>query len=655
MFPMIRRISTKLLLAVLAAVVIPFVGFAIFVDNQMAERMSKQMVLYSLKGLAADLASRVDTQVEQHVRDVGLWAENPTCDWAIAEFEEEQEVGAAFDPESETGSRFRELQRLQFDAAVVVSDIDLLLLLDTSGRVVISNSVDSHGARLPIDVKVALYVRDFSAEPWFLEGLAGVPSSVDHHTSDLLPPRNNSPGKHAENYHLGFSAPVHSLADPERVIGVLFSLANWKPIQDEVSLPVLKGYFQGLVGPDDFPSAYGWIWAGDADTIIGHPNQDLYGQRVSGPAIGLPHMVENARAQEWGLYDEYTFRGVRKNAAFRRTASAEDSGFHWVIGVGIDNDDIFKPVRELRALLLQSTLLVLLLAVLMTMVIARRATSPIEELQRHTQKVASGDLDARIEVRSKDELGELAEAFNRMTAEIKDQRGKLVKAEKDAAWREMARQVAHDIKNPLTPIKLSVDLLRRAKDEGSSEFDHIFDRTIETVKRQVEHLREIASDFQALTGSHRPQLVEVDVGTMLGEVLALNAAWADEQGVAVSRTGPGGRVLADPGLLRRVLINLVSNAFDAMPEGGELVCDVSARDGLLLVELRDTGVGIPDHVRPHLFEPYFTTRSAGTGLGLAIARRVVEEMHGTIALVPAQPGPGTIARIELPLADGAQG
>jgi len=414
----------------------------------------------------------------------------------------------------------------------------------------------------------------------------------------------------------------------------------------------MKGYFQGLVGPHEFPSAYGWIWASDADTIIGHPNTDLYGERVSGPGIGLPQMVENARAEEWGLYDEYTFRGVEKNAAFRRTQGANHGGFHWVVGVGIDNDDIFKQVRELRALLLQSTLLVLLLAVLMTMVIARRATSPIEALQRHTQRVASGDLDARIEVRSKDELGDLAQAFNRMTAEIKDQREKLVKVEKDAAWREMARQVAHDIKNPLTPIKLSADLLRRAKDENSPEFDRIFDRTIETVQRQVEHLREIASDFHALTGSHLPQLVEVDVGDMLDEVLALNAAWAEEQGVHVSRTGAGASVHADPGLLRRVLINLVSNAFDAMPSGGELTCDVAAHDGRVVVEVRDTGVGIPEDVRTHLFEPYFTTRSTGTGLGLAIARRVVEEMGGTIALIPAVPGPGTIARIELPQDDG---
>jgi nitrogen fixation/metabolism regulation signal transduction histidine kinase len=441
---------------------------------------------------------------------------------------------------------------------------------------------------------------------------------------------------------------VFSAAAPDDVIGVVFSLVNWSQIQELIGQPVLKDYFQGLVGPEEFSSAYGWIWASDADTIIAHADTNLYGVRVSGPEIGLPQLVEDARAGTWGLYREYTFRGERKNAAFKHTAT-----FGWVVGVGIDNDDIFKAVRELQGLLLKATGVVLLVAVLWTLVIARRMTSPILALQQHTQAVASGDLDARIDVRSKDELGELGEAFNRMTAEIKAQREQLVKAEKDAAWREMARQVAHDIKNPLTPIKLSIDLLERARAEKSPEFDRIFDTTVQTIARQVEHLRDIASDFNALTGVHKAKPEPVEVGALVDEVLQLNAAWAAERGIAVRREGPGGRVLADPALLRRVLINLVSNAFEAMPDGGALECDVSPKGGELHVHVRDTGVGIPDDVRPHLFEPYFTTRSTGTGLGLAIARRVIEELDGTIALVPNEDGPGTLARIVLPLAPEA--
>jgi len=638
---MVRRISTKLLLAVLAAVVVPFLGFALFVNDTMAER-SREVVRYSLRGLAGALAAQVDHDIDGHLEDVAVWAESPTCEWALGERADEA-AG-----ELDIGEDFRDLQREQFDNYVTAKDsLDLLLLLNADGKVVASNRVDSRGGIVPWEALAVIYVRDFSGEDWFVAGMRGEYVNVDHHASTLLPPKNAAPGKHPENYHIGFAAPVLAPAEPGEsgeVIGVLFTLVNWTQTQGVIRQAVLKDYFQGLVGPGEFPSAYGWIWASDADTIIAHNDTRLYGARVSGPDIDLPELVEDARAKTWGLYREYSFRGERKNAAFKHTAT-----FDWVVGVGIDNDDIFKSVRELQGLLLKATLLVLLLAVLFVMVIARRTTRPILALQQHTQRVASGDLDARIEIRSKDELGELGEAFNRMTAEIKEQREQLVKAEKDAAWREMARQVAHDIKNPLTPIKLSVDLLKRAKDEHSPEFESIFERTMETIARQVDHLRDIASDFNALTGVHKPKLERVDVGALLDEVLVLNAAWASERGIEVSRGGPGGDVQADPALLRRVLINLVSNAFEAMPEGGTLSCDVTPRGDELHVEIRDSGVGISDELRPHLFEPYFTTRSTGTGLGLAIARRVVEELGGGIALVPNDPGPGTLARIVLPL------
>ena len=640
---MIRRISTKLLLAVLAAVVVPFLGFALFVNHTMAGRQ-RQVVLYSLRGLAWDLALRVDRHVEHHTRDVVIWAQNPTCEGAIREF-----ARASEEPEEEEET-FRDLQRKQFDAYVSAEEsLDLVLLIEEGGRVVVSNVRDPSGQKILGNVLIRLFLRDFSAEPWFQAGLRGEHARLDQHPSDLLPPKNSAPGTHPENYHIGFAAPVYSSASTDAVIGVLFSLVNWKHIQDEIRQPVLKDYFQGLVGPEEFSSAYSWIWASDADTIIAHDDPDLYGEKVSGPRIGLPGMVADASAGTWGLYREYTFRGKTKNAAFKHTASPGEGGFGWVVGVGIDNDDIFQGVRELHGLLLRATLAVLLLAVLLTRVISRRATHPIRVLQRHTQRVASGDLDARVEVRSRDELGELAEHFNRMTAKLKEQREQLVKAEKDAAWREMARQVAHDIKNPLTPVKLSVDLVQRAKRERSPDFDRIFDRTMETIARQVEHLREIASDFNALTGALKPNPERVDVRALLDEVLELSAAWADERGIEVSSAGPGGQVLADPALLRRVLINLVSNAIEAMPEGGRLDCQVTPRGDQLHVEVRDTGAGIPEDVQPHLFEPYFTTRSTGTGLGLAIARRVIEELDGGIALVPADPGPGTVARIVLPL------
>jgi nitrogen fixation/metabolism regulation signal transduction histidine kinase len=219
----------------------------------------------------------------------------------------------------------------------------------------------------------------------------------------------------------------------------------------------------------------------------------------------------------------------------------------------------------------------------------------------------------------------------------------------------MARQVAHEIKNPLTPINLSVDLLKRARDEKSPQFDAIFDRTVDLVQRQVEGMRRIASDFSAFAGTHKSEPTTFDPASVLSEVLDLNAAWADELGVRVERAFEDTRVRVDRGELRRVLINLVSNALEAMGRGGELSARIrraptpqAAIPGRVEISVLDTGVGISTEVRKRLFEPYFTTRTGGTGLGLAIARRLVEEMAGEIEILPGPAGGGTLARVVLP-------
>ncbi len=648
--PMIRRISTKFLIAVLAAVIVPFLGFAIFVDTQMAGRLSKDVVLYSLKGLSADLALRVDRDIEEFNATVELQAVDPGCLSALDEARREEAGELESDP-PDLRRALRDSLSGQFNNLVLAKrDFDLLLLVDEHGSFVACNTKGRSTYGLSLEVLDALKTRSYAHEAWFEAAALGTRLPPHKHTSDLLPARNAEPGVHPENFHIAFAAPVVWPADEKRAdvagkfVGALYVLVNWKRIQDEVDSPVLKEYFQGLVGPDEFPSAYGWIWDRDCDTIIAHQRPELYGERVSGAKIGLPQMVEAAKAADWGLYPEYEFAGRRKNAAFKHTSEG------WVVGVGIDNDDIFRGVRELRELLFKATLVVLLFAVLWTLVIARRTTQPILALREQVQKVAAGDLSARAEVRSGDELGELAQALNTMTAEIALSREKLVRAEKEAAWREMARQVAHDIKNPLTPILLSVELCKRAKDEGHPNFDALFERTVEIVQRQVAHLREIASDFHALTGARPENKARVDVGDMLDQVLALNAAYAQTLGVKVESGGAGGEVMADPALLRRVLLNLVSNALEAMPEGGELACTVEARGAQLAIEIRDTGAGLPAEVRERLFEPYFTTRTKGTGLGLAIAKRVVEDHAGSIELVNVEPGPGTLARVLLPLA-----
>ena len=668
-----HRISTKLVVAVLAAVILPFVAFAVFLDLQIAERVTRRVAQQALLGLAKDLAGQLDLFVEERRNDLELWASAPSTTEAVADYTLEQaqlrrsgtgEV-AAEAPAPWTADLLARATR--GDGSVRYHDhwkrwslsselnryvrlksvYDVILLVAEDGRLVTASSRGPDGTPLDPAYLSALFERDYSGEAWFQTALAEGSCQVDRHSSPLRVADQPDP---AANFHLGFGAAVGSPLDDHARQGVLYALASWRHVQDALSEPVVKDAFRGLVEGRE-PSPYAWLWAEDADTILAHPLRSLYGQSVSRD-VGLPQMTTAVleSQEEFGLYPPYRFQGQGKNAAFMHTADRAHGGFHWVVGVGIDDKDIYATAGALRRILFLGTLLVLLVAVGWTFVIARRTTGPILELQRYTRRVARGELDAQVRIASKDELGELADDFNTMTRELASQREALVRAEKDAAWREMARQIAHDIKNPLTPISLSLDLLERARREKAPGSEEILERTIDLIRRQVDHLRAIAADFYEFTGGRKPRPEPFELTAMLDEVLHLHDAWAVELGVSMQREGQAVRVFGDPGKLRRVFVNLVSNGLQAMRDGGELFVETGVQDGMAVCRILDTGHGLTDEVRARLFEPYFTTRSEGTGLGLAISRRTVEESGGEITIEPA-PGRGTLATVRLPLAD----
>ncbi len=657
----LRRISTKFVLAVLAAVIVPFCGFAVFVDQTVAKR-SLEVVKQALVGLATDLAREVDREIEHRRGEIALWTADPRTHEAIVEARSDRErttwgvaetraVAAGRRPGGPDRNHRRE-QTLAFDRYVENSRVyDLLLLVDADGRLVSVNCRGPDGAPLPELQLDRLFAWDFGAEGWFDQVVRSGEALVDHHRSERLGLRiPDDPSDLPRTYHIGIARAIHDVPGGE-FAGALLGLVNWKTFDDLLRAPLVKDYFRGMVPEDVVPSPYAWIWGADADTILAHQDPRLIEERVSGELVNLPQMVADARSGtpgEAGLFREYTFHGVRKNAAFKQCA-AGTSGFGWFVGVGINNEDIFAVTEELTALLYKGTAGVLLACVLWVLVIARRTTKPILALQTHTRRVAEGDLSARIEIGSRDELGELADAFNAMTRDLSENREALIKAEKDAAWREMARQIAHDIKNPLTPMKLSLDLLRRARAERRGDLEEILDRTLALMDRQVDNLREIATDFYEFTGGRKPVPQRLDTRTQVDEVLELHGAWAQERGVSIHIEGESRVVWADPGKLRRVLTNLVSNALQAMDEGGRLLVRIELPDeSRVRIEILDTGAGLSPEARERLFEPFFTTKGEGTGLGLAISKRVVEEMGGDIELEPRADAPGTVARLDLP-------
>ncbi len=230
----------------------------------------------------------------------------------------------------------------------------------------------------------------------------------------------------------------------------------------------------------------------------------------------------------------------------------------------------------------------------------------------------------------------------------------IVRSGRLAAWADMARRIAHEIKNPLTPMQLSVEHIRRIRRAKDARFDEILNECLENIQRQIGALRSIASEFSAYARLPQLRIEPTPVESLLDDALRPYAA-APPRNLRLER-------LVDPGLpplhvdravIGRALVNLIENALHAMPGGGTLTVTARGADGAggagaVVIEVRDDGSGIDPDVMPRLFEPYFSTRSGGTGLGLAIARRAIEE-HGGSVTIESRRGEGTVVRLRLPV------
>jgi two-component system nitrogen regulation sensor histidine kinase NtrY len=316
-----------------------------------------------------------------------------------------------------------------------------------------------------------------------------------------------------------------------------------------------------------------------------------------------------------------------------------------VVDSRVDEQELLVRLRNLTLGVAAAALAVALAAGAW---ISRRVTRPVRALAEGARRVASGDLGAAVPVTGGRELEELATAFNHMTAELGESRDRLLQAERVAAWREMARRLAHELKNPLFPIQLSIETLRRALERGEKRFPELFLESSTTILEELGSLRRIIDEFSQFARMPRPQLAPTDVNAVVEQVLALYEARAEGVSVRRELAPQLPTVPADPDLLARALGNLVANALEAMPEGGTLQVRTSEMGGGgVAVEVADTGPGLDDEQRTRLFTPYFTTKRGGTGLGLAIVQGVVAD-HGGRVEVRSTPGSGTAFTLVLP-------
>jgi two-component system, NtrC family, nitrogen regulation sensor histidine kinase NtrY len=257
-----------------------------------------------------------------------------------------------------------------------------------------------------------------------------------------------------------------------------------------------------------------------------------------------------------------------------------------------------------------------------------------------------------VEVGGSDELSQLAESFNRMTAELLAQKERLVQTERVAAWRELARRLAHELKNPLFPLQLTVENLMRARTQSPEQFDEVFHESASTLLAEISNLKTIIGRFSEFSKMPHPQLQAVHVNEIVRRVLQLYQAQLQAPGRApivckLELDESAGTIAADPDLLHRALSNLVLNAMDAMPSGGTLMLRTRRADGKVTIEVADTGSGLTPEECQRIFTPYYTSKQHGTGLGLAIVQSVVSDHGGRISVL-SEPGSGTTFVIELP-------
>jgi len=293
----------------------------------------------------------------------------------------------------------------------------------------------------------------------------------------------------------------------------------------------------------------------------------------------------------------------------------------------------------------------ILLAIAASLWIASRISRPIEHLATAASKVAVGDWDTQVEIASHDEVGELAASFNHMTQQLAQQRERLVQSERVAAWRELARRLAHELKNPLFPLQLTVENLTKARSLPPDEFDELFRESTDTLTAEIANLKNVIARFSDFSKMPKPQSQEIDLADMLRTIAALYAPALEQHQPPIALRCEIEEehlpISADPDLLHRALSNLVLNAMDAMPDGGTLAIAAEQKDGVVEVRISDTGTGMTAEECERLFTPYYTTKQHGTGLGLAIVQSVISDHHGAIR-VESAPGTGSTFIVDLP-------
>ncbi len=307
-----------------------------------------------------------------------------------------------------------------------------------------------------------------------------------------------------------------------------------------------------------------------------------------------------------------------------------------------------NQIQQFLVAIINVFMLLLAISVVTAIFVSSWVTAPLRLLQESFSRIRFGKGNQVINYDKNDEIGALVKDYNQKLEELEYTADQLAQSERESAWREMAKQVAHEIRNPLTPMKLSIQHLQRVFDPADPQSAEKLKRVAESVIEQIDALTRIANEFSNFAKMPRANEERTDLIPVIRNVIEVFRE-QDEVEISLESSVEQAFVMADRNLFVRVFNNLIKNAIQAIPEGrhGKVHLRVSREDELIRVSVSDNGSGIPPDVRDNLFKPYFTTKSTGTGLGLAMVKQIVENHRGSIWYESTE-HEGTVFHVELP-------
>jgi two-component system, NtrC family, nitrogen regulation sensor histidine kinase NtrY len=311
--------------------------------------------------------------------------------------------------------------------------------------------------------------------------------------------------------------------------------------------------------------------------------------------------------------------------------------------------DLKQEISNFLVTIINLNAFIFLIAGVIALFITNKITRSFSVIGDKMKEIRLGRTNEEIVWNKKDEIGELVRQYNMMVHQLEQSAEALAKSEREGAWREMARQVAHEIKNPLTPMKLSIQYLQRAINSNQDNVKELSASVANTLIEQIDHLSKIAADFSQFANIGNKKIELIDLHQVIGSLVDLYNSnpkveidWHQVEGSIIMK--------ADKTQLNRVFTNLIANGVEACSHIQKclILIDEKRVEGSVIIQIKDNGEGIPAAMRSKIFTPNFTTKTSGTGLGLAMCKNIIEQAQGRIWF-ETEEGVGTTFFVELPV------